>query len=204
MRRIFIVLLLTAVTYSASFAQEAPRRYGIKSGILTQVTSINGIPAKAMFYFDDYGSTTADYQYQMVNRDGKEEPILFTARILKDGQMYSVSYIRKQKKATHKESELLNFNNLTNEVIKKNHIKKHRGQEEICGKMCDIYTTRTKYEGFDWVVKSWVWKGIILKKTISYIDMYQVIETTDFQENVPVDPEVFVVPDFEEIFDKAK
>ena len=70
--------------------------------------------------------------------------------------------------------------------------------------MCDIYTSRTKYEGFDWVVKSWVWEGIILKKTISYIDMYQVIETTDFQENVPVDPEVFVVPDFEEIFDKAK
>ena len=139
MKHFFITIAAVLMSVTI-FAQETPGFYELKSGILNKATSINGTPVQITVYFDDYGHKFAEYTYYTFYKDGAEQNILFTGKIMSDGQEYSVSYTRHQKKAIYKESEIINFLNLTDDFVDKYKIKKAKKQEEICGKMCDIYS----------------------------------------------------------------
>lgn len=195
MKRIIIAFIIAALTSAAVVAQEVPNRYGIKSGIISRDMKHG---QKSTFYFDDYGHKTAEINSATMCVEGEFRDTIGTGTIMVDGQRYWVSYVWKTKQLTGRESELINFLNLTEDMVKKYRIKKI-GTEEVCGKPCDIFFIHDEYNGMPVVVKVWVWKGIVLKKETKSYGSYEMLETTDIQENVPVDPSVFIVPDFEEV-----
>lgn len=195
MKRIIIALFIAALAHSAVVAQELPKRYGIKSGIISRDMRHG---QRSTYYFDDYGHKTAEINIATMWVGGVPRDTVGTGTIMVDGQRYWVSYVWKTKQLTGNESELFNFLNLTQDIVKKNRIKKI-GEEEVCGRPCEIYSLHDKYNGLPVVHKVWVWKGIFLKKETKSYGLYKTMETTDIQENVPVDPSVFIVPDFEEV-----
>ncbi|MBP9986354.1 MAG: hypothetical protein KBT44_00325 [Bacteroidales bacterium] len=195
MKRIIIALFIAALAHSAVVAQEPPKRYGIKSGIISRDMKHG---QKSTFYFDDYGHKTAEINTAIMCVDGVHRDTVGTGTIMVDGQRYYVSYVWKTKRLIGHESEMVNFLNLTQDMVKEYGIKKV-GTEEVCGRPCDIYFLHYKYIGLPVVETVWVWKGIFLKKETKSYGLYKTMETTDIQENVPVDPSVFIVPDFEEV-----
>lgn len=199
MKRLVITVIIAVLSTAAVYADGKPKRYEIKSGILTQVTQTNGATVKIQKYFDDYGNTTAEYQSIESYINGELQDMLIAGKFFVNGQQYGVNYLAKEKRVALKESEIINFLNMSSDLIDKYSIKK-KGNGVVCGKQCEIYSIRTKdASGIPSVTKVWIWKGIPLKKEVSYLNIFQVVETTDIQENVPVDPSVFIVPDFEEV-----
>ena len=87
------------------------------------------------------------------------------------------------------------FETLYQDVIKKYKITR-LGEEDVCGKPCVKYSCLIKGQGIRTKVQVWVWRGISLKKKVFTLPLNMEYEAIDVQEDVPIDPSVFVVPDY--------
>jgi hypothetical protein len=92
----------------------------------------------------------------------------------------------------------INFLNLDEKTIKKNKIKEE-GQEEVAGKMCTKYSYRMLMMGQGVNVHAWVYKGITLKTAIKTDFGEMVTKATKVEEDIQVDPALFVLPEGVEV-----
>lgn len=174
----------------AAVAQEAPKKYGIKSGIAKTVTEVMGQKVEATSYFDNYGAVTVSKTKTAVPGAGEME----IATIAKDGKTYMVNYTAKQVQEMPAQEEI-NYMNLTDEVIAKYKIKE-LGTEKVGDRECIKYTEEISQMGQKAVSTVWVWKGFPMKSIIEVAGMQIVAEVTEFTEDAFILPQTFEIPTF--------
>lgn len=190
MKKYIIISLLMAFCLGAG-AQE--QRYAVKSGIITMEMDMMGQTIVQETYFDDYGAkqaTVMDMRGQKVRT------------IVVDGKTVMIS--DEEKTATTMPSmgpggagmggNNINFLSLDEKTIKKNRIKE-LGEEEIIGKPCTKYSYKVLMMGSAITVYAWVYKGITLKTTMKTDFGEMGMAATKIQEDVQIDPAMFVVPE---------
>lgn len=192
MKKYIIISLLMAFCLGAG-AQE--QRYAVKSGIITMGMDMMGQTIVQETYFDDYGAkqaTVMDMRGQKVRT------------IVVDGKTVMIS--DEEKTATTMPSmgpggsgagmggNSINFLSLDEKTIKKNRIKE-LGEEEIIGKPCTKYSYKVLMMGSAITVYAWVYKGITLKTTMKTDFGEMGMAATKIQEDVQIDPAMFVVPE---------
>ena len=192
MKKYIIFSLLMAICFGAA-AQE--QRYAVKSGIITMEMDMMGQAIVQEIYFDDYGAKQAT----VMNMRGQK-----TRNIVVDGKTVMVN--DEEKTAMTMPSmgpggpgaglmgSDINFLNLDEKTIKKNKIKE-LGEEEIIGLPCKKYSYRVMMMGGAMTTYVWIYKGITLKTSMKTDFGEMGMAATKLQEDVEIDPAMFVVPE---------
>jgi catabolite regulation protein CreA len=192
MKKLLIIAGLMALCLGAA-AQE--KIYSVKSGKVTMEMDMMGQKIVQQNYFDDYGVKQATVMEMMgqkmrsIEVDGKNVVIDDAAKTA-----ISMPGMGPQMGGNNK----INFLNLDEKTIKKNKIKEE-GQEEVAGKMCTKYSYRMLMMGQGVNVHAWVYKGITLKTTIKTDFGEMVTKATKVEEDIQVDPALFVLPEGVEV-----
>ena len=188
MKKLMIIAGLMALCLGAA-AQE--KIYSVKSGKVTMEMDMMGQKIVQQNYFDDYGVKQATVMEKMrsIEVDGKNVMIDDAAKTA-----ISMPGMGPQMGGNNK----INFLNLDEKTIKKNKIKEE-GQEEVAGKMCTKYSYRMLMMGQGVNVHAWVYKGITLKTTIKTDFGEMVTKATKVEEDIQVDPALFVLPEGVEV-----
>lgn len=192
MKKLLIIAGLMVLCLGAA-AQE--KIYSVKSGKVTMEMDMMGQKIVQQNYFDDYGVKQATVMEMMgqkmrsIEVDGKNVMIDDAAKTA-----ISMPGMGPQMGGNNK----INFLNLDEKTIKKNKIKEE-GQEEVAGKMCTKYSYRMLMMGQGVTVHAWVYKGIILKTTIKTDFGEMVTKATKVEEDIQVDPALFVLPEGVEV-----
>lgn len=192
MKKLLIIAGLMALCLGAA-AQE--KIYSVKSGKVTMEMDMMGQKIVQQNYFDDYGVKQATVMEMMgqkmrsIEVDGKNVMIDDAAKTA-----ISMPGMGPQMGGNNK----INFLNLDEKTIKKNKIKEE-GQEEVAGKMCTKYSYRMLMMGQGVNVHAWVYKGITLKTTIKTDFGEMVTKATKVEEDIQVDPALFVLPEGVEV-----
>lgn len=199
MKRLIIITAL-AVSCMIAGAQEA--RYGVKSGKITTSMEMMGQAVIQEVYFDDYGAKQASIS----NFNGRK-----MRNINVDGRMIMVN--DEEKTAVEMpmggrmgggpmgggprgggRDEQIDWENLTEKVIRKNRIKEN-GEEEIAGKTCKVYTYTVMMMGQARKQTVWIYKGITMKTSMKtdFGEMGQTVVA--LEEDIEIDPAMFTVPE---------
>ena len=192
MKKLMIIAGLMALCLGAA-AQE--KIYSVKSGKVTMEMDMMGQKIVQQNYFDDYGVKQATVMEMMgqkmrsIEVDGKNVMVDDAAKTA-----ISMPGMGPQMGGNNK----INFLNLDEKTIKKNKIKEE-GQEEVAGKMCTKYSYRMLMMGQGVNVHAWVYKGITLKTTIKTDFGEMVTKATKVEEDIQVDPALFVLPEGVEV-----
>ena len=192
MKKLMIIAGLMALCLGAA-AQE--KIYSVKSGKVTMEMDMMGQKIVQQNYFDDYGVKQATVMEMMgqkmrsIEVDGKNVVIDDAAKTA-----ISMPGMGPQMGGNNK----INFLNLDEKTIKKNKIKEE-GQEELAGKMCTKYSYRMLMMGQGVTVHAWVYKGITLKTAIKTDFGEMVTKATKVEEDIQVDPALFVLPEGVEV-----
>lgn len=179
------VALLVAV---AALAQEAPKRFGIKSGEITTQTDLMGQKMSATTFFDEYGAL--QYSRTKMSMMGMD---IDMGTLQRDGKVYMINYSDKTVQEMPVQQDI-NYMNLTDEVVAKNKIKEI-GEEEVSGKPCKVYSMDVSQMGQTVRIKASVWEGIPMKTVSSTMGMDVVAEVIEVKEGA-VDASLFEVPVF--------
>lgn len=186
MKKLLIIAALLSCCIAAG-AQE--KRYEVKSGKVTMEMDMMGQTMVQDIYFDDYGAK----QVTVSNFGGQNMRML-----VKDGSNIMVNDA--DRTATRMPSmgadaaDRINFLNLDEKTVKKNKIKEV-GEETVAGKTCKKYTYKVMMMGQPQTVTAWVYKGIILKNSMSSDFGEMVQAATKLEENITVDPAMFEIPE---------
>ena len=192
MKKLMIIAGLMVLCLGAA-AQE--KIYSVKSGKVTMEMDMMGQKIVQQNYFDDYGVKQATVMEMMgqkmrsIEVDGKNVMIDDAAKTA-----ISMPGMGPQMGGNNK----INFLNLDEKTIKKNKIKEE-GQEEVAGKMCTKYSYRMLIMGQGVTVHAWVYKGITLKTAIKTDFGEMVTKATKVEEDIQVDPALFVLPEGVEV-----
>ena len=192
MKKLMIIAGLMVLCLGAA-AQE--KIYSVKSGKVTMEMDMMGQKIVQQNYFDDYGVKQATVMEMMgqkmrsIEVDGKNVMIDDAAKTA-----ISMPGMGPQMGGNNK----INFLNLDEKTIKKNKIKEE-GQEEVAGKMCTKYSYRMLMMGQGVTVHAWVYKGITLKTAIKTYFGEMVTKATKVEEDIQVDPALFVLPEGVEV-----
>jgi hypothetical protein len=183
------VALLLAAAAGVAMGQDG-KRYGIKSGILTQKSEMG----ETTVYFDNYGALEA--QKMKMNFMGMDTEMTI---IRKDGKTYMVNAAEKQVQEMPAGGGMggadINFLNLTDAVKTANKIKE-AGKETVLGRECTKYTMQMSQMGMEMNQTVWIYKGIALKSLTDGGQFQFGNEAVKFEENAQVPASVFEVPKF--------
>ena len=108
MRRFFTILPMLLIASTLLMAQDASKKYGIKSATITTVSEVMGQKIESKGYFDDYGNL----QSSKANTFGME-----ISTILRDGKTYMVNHSAKQVQEMPAQ-ESINYLDLTDASIR--------------------------------------------------------------------------------------
>lgn len=186
MKKILFFAALLSLCIAAG-AQE--KRYEVKSGKVTMEMDMMGQAMVQEIYFDDYGAK----QVTVSNFGGQKMRML-----VKDGSNVMVNDAEKtamRMPAMGPEAaERINFLNLDENTVKKNRVKE-LGEETVAGKTCKKYSYKVLMMGQAQTVTAWVYKGITLKTSTNTDFGEMVQQATKIEEDVKVDPAMFVIPE---------
>ena len=187
MKRFFSlgVALLVAV---AAVAQEAPKKFGLKSGEFTSEVDMMGQKIVSTTYFADYGNLQlSKMKMSVMGMD------MDMGTLIRDGKTYMINYADKTVQETPTQ-ESINYMDLNDEVVAKYKVKAE-GVEEVAGKPCLIFTAEINQMGQTAKVKASVWEGIPMKSVASVMGMDLVNKVTEVKE-YDVDLSMFELPKF--------
>lgn len=190
-----IILFLSTLLLAGSFSLQAQNPYyGIKSGHLKYETRTSGGIQYNEVWFDDYGLLRKQHDQIMMEGMGNYH----TEVLFRDGNVYSSSWFDNEKADEAAMSEGLpdmNFLHPSDAFIEKSRFKEV-GTEEIFGKICKVYTYKTKSLLRTVSNKVWVWEGIVLKmETKGALGADNSMMVTEFKENPKLSPGTFAIPD---------
>lgn len=189
---LLLAAFLLAATVSAT-AQNTPRRYGVKSGIIKVIASTAGVDTPETMYFDDYG---------------RKESVVFTTEIpgvvkydswviTIGDKSYGVSVTegkRNYGKPSDNPMADLTFIDPSPEVIAKYNIKE-LGEEKFLGRTCKKISYEATQGRNRLTYNVLVYKGIILKSETQIRKRAVSIIATELQENVAVPASAFQIQD---------
>lgn len=166
---------------------KAKGRYAIKSGIVEYKSSVMGMDAKQTLYFDDFGALESNVtEMEMMGIK------TVSVTINRDGFVYTFDPGTKTgKKVVAYYGSNVNFEDLTDEIIKDFNLKKE-GRDVILGKDCEKWSmdnTSLGMKGF-----YWVYKGVPLKVDTDLGTAKMQMDATSFKENVEIPAEKFDIP----------
>ena len=192
MKKLMIIAGLMALCLGAA-AQE--KIYSVKSGKVTMEMDMMGQKIVQQNYFDDYGVKQATVM-EMMGQKMRSIEVDEKNVMIDDAAKTAISMpgMGPQMGGNNK----INFLNLDEKTIKKNKIKEE-GQEEVAGKMCTKYSYRMLMMGQGVTVHAWVYKGITLKTAIKTDFGEMVTKATKVEEDIQVDPALFVLPEGVEV-----
>lgn len=186
-----VVLLTTMCKNQSNQAIDPEVKYtGFKSAIITKTFAGEEVKSTEVTYIDNYGDQWFNYLFGV----GEESPMLISTAT----EEYDYYLFPKEKsgwKSKKNDTETISWMNLTDEVIERFQIKKI-GQEELLGKMCDMYSLVISSHDPVGVDTAWVWQGIELKQNIHSMEMgsgYYLV--TDMQIDVPIPAEKITIPE---------
>ena len=182
-----LVVLLSFIAISLS-AQDA--KYEIKSAIIKKKSVMMDRESESTTYFDDYGKKEATEM--TFNFDGNESSI---RTIIEGTSSVSINLTTKEgyRGRGMMRGAPINYLNMTPEVKERYKIKE-AGEETLIGKPCKIYSLEMTMGDFTMQMKTWVWKGIVLKSETS-TDRGTFGETATSIQEVAVPAEKFVIPE---------
>lgn len=163
-------------------AQEAPRRFGIKSGEFKTVTEMMGQKIESPSWFDNYGGLVAS----KASANGME-----VSTIMRDGRSYLVDLTTKQLQEVPVQ-ESINYLNLDEATVSKYKIKEI-GKDLVAGKECIIYSLEVTQMGQTAKMTVSVWNGFPMKSATSSMGVELTTTITEIKE-CEVDSSVFEVP----------
>ena len=184
MKRLFSLLSVLLVASTILMAQDASKKYGIKSGTITTVSEVMGQKIESKGYFDDYGNL----QSSKASTFGME-----ISTILRDGKTYMVNHPAKQVQELPVQ-ESVNYLDLTDEIIAKYKIQEV-GKETVAGKDCVKYTMEVSQIGQTIKLTVSVWNGIPMK-TVTNANGTEMTATVTEVTEEEVDASLFEVPSF--------
>lgn len=184
MKYLATLLSMLLMASTLMMAQDASKKYGIKSGTITTVSEVMGQKIELKGYFDDYGNQ----QSSKANSFGMEVSTIF-----RDGKTYMVNHSAKQVQEMPVQ-ESVNYLDLTDEIVAKYKIKE-AGTESVSGKDCVKYTMEVSQMGQTAKLTVSVWKGIPMKTVTSANGMDVTATVTEITEE-DVDASVFEIPTF--------
>lgn len=192
MKKLMIIAGLLALCLGAA-AQE--KIYSVKSGKVTMEMDMMGQKIVQQIYFDEYGAKQATVM-EMMGQKMRSIEVDEKNVMIDDAAKTAISMpgMGPQMGGNNK----INFLNLDEKTIKKNKIKEE-GQEEVAGKMCTKYSYRMLMMGQGVNVHAWVYKGITLKTAIKTDFGEMVTKATKVEEDIQVDPALFVLPEGVEV-----
>jgi len=169
---------------------ETPKgKYAIKSGIIEYKTQMMGMEMKQVLTFDDYGSK--EVTEVMAEMMGTK---IHTVTLRKDGFIYSFDMVKKtgtQKPVPAMDNTNIDFQNLTEEMVKDMNLKKE-GTEEFLGKTCEKITI--DYTEMEMKGTYLVYNGVALKVDTDMGAMKMNLVAEKFEENPSIPAEKFEVP----------
>ena len=178
-------LLFTVMSLIMAFALTAQEaRYEIKSGIIKRTMDMMGQKSESILYFDNYGKVEASTMNFMGGS---------MLQITKGDTMIFVNQAERQANRMIMQQKPVNYTNLTQEVKDRSKIKE-LGDETVAGKPCKKYSLEMNQMGQTTQATVWVWKGIVLKQSISFEGMEMITEATEVQENVAIPADKISVP----------
>ena len=184
MKRLFTALFALTVMAVGLIAQNAPKKYGVKSGTVKVVTEVMGQKAEGISYFDDYGALEAG----KLEANGME-----VMTIARDGKTYVVIPSAKQVREIPAQ-ESVNYLNLTDDVVEKYKIKEI-GKDVVAGKDCIKFSMEVSQMGQTAKLTVSVWEGFAMKTISSVMCVLITAVVTEFKEG-DVDPSLFESPAF--------
>ena len=186
---LFAFMLIIALNVNA---QENTKRYGIKSGIIHEYSKLNEHITPDVRYFDDYGDSEAIVQTIDMGSLGSYENITVT----KKEKTWMYNEAGKPKSFDNPLPDLT-FINPSQEIIDKYKLVDTGEDEVILGRTCRKFTYETLMGRRKKVIYNtvWVYQGIVLKSIMKNGRQETFYEVTEFQENVEVPAEVFVIPE---------
>jgi len=179
-------LAVCLVLWATSKAESQPKKYGIRSGIVTfeQDMKMDGKSFKKdkyIVYFDDYGMKEC--------KDTYEDDVLTESFFSNGKELIKVVH---EQKAAYKSgrasagTELKVDWNEVSEKDKKAGIAKKIGSKTVAGKTCEAYEyNELVYAG---------WNGICLFSELKSGNLQTVAQAVKVEENAKVPPEKFNVP----------
>ncbi len=183
------ILLVVALTLNA---QDNNHRYGIKSGIIHEYSKLNEHITPDVRYFDHYGELEAMVQTIDMGGLGSFE----NTTVTKKEKAWVFNAASKPKVFDNPTADLT-FINPSQEVIDKYKLVDTGEDEEVLGRICRKFTYETLMGRRNKVINNtaWVYQGIVLKSLMKNGRQETIYEVTDFQENVEVPAEIFVIPE---------
>lgn len=179
------VLCLFVLGFSAQ-AQTA--RYGVKSGILKIVAESDGHQTPETQYFTDYGAVES-LTFVMDFPGFVTYDIWY---VTKGDKLWAITVI--DGKRTVKEADNptpdLNLLSPSPEVVAKYNLQEV-GEEIFLDRPCKIYTYEMRQGRKKNMVKSWVYKGIILRTEMTVGRRTSTTTAVEFKENVTPPDGVF-------------
>ena len=185
MKRFIALFSALIVATGVMTAQDAPKKYEIKSGTFTTVSEVMGHVIESTTYFDDYGRL----ETSKVNTFG-----MVISTISRDGKVYMVNHSAKQVQEMPVQ-ESVNYLDLTDEIIAKYKITE-AGTETVSEKDCVKYNMEVAQTGQTAKLTVSVWNGIPMK-TITSTNGMDVTTTVTSVVECDVDPALFIIPTFE-------
>lgn len=184
MKRFITLFAALMIAVTVTFAQDAPKRYGIKSGEIKTVTEMMGQRIESPSWFDNYGALAAS----KASANGME-----VSTIMRDGKTYMVNHAAKQVQEMPTQ-ESINYLNLDEASIAKYKIKEI-GTDTVAGKECVKYSLEVTQMGQTAKLTVSVWNGFPMKSVTSTMGIELVSTITEIKE-CEVDPSKFEIPSF--------
>ena len=182
------LLLLDALLLVAAGAYaQAPKKYGIKCGIVKTVTDAGGRKSYTTVWFDDYGAKEKSVvKTDMGGGMGEAEWITVS---LPDGKSYLLDATRKAYTVIPRND--VNYLDMPESVAKARKATVV-GEETIDGRKCVKWEESVKQVLSTVKMTSWVWNGIPVKYTIDNPKS----ETTlvELKQPASIEASVFEIP----------
>jgi outer membrane lipoprotein-sorting protein len=171
-------------------AQNAAKKYEIKSAIIQKEMTTMGQKMQSTWYIDDFGQKEA---LEMTVGSGLMKQQMLT--VIDSESVTTVNL--KLKTGTRMklpEESNVNYLQLTPEV-KEKYALKELGEEDIAGKSCKKYAMETTQAGQTMQISTWIWKGIVLKSETSANGKVVSSETaTKIQEDAAIPSGKLAIP----------
>jgi hypothetical protein len=171
-------------------AQEA--KYEIKSAIIKKETVMMGQKFESVSYIDDFGRKEST---EITIKNGMASGVDKHIRtLMEDNAVVTVDLDLKTTNRVDLPEKPVNYLQLTPEIREKYSVK-DAGEEEIAGRKCLKHELEITQMGHTLQMKTWVWKGVVLKsETAAGGTVFATETATEIQENATVPAEKFTLP----------
>jgi len=171
------------------------KKYGVKSGMLTQETAIMGFNQDITMYWDDWGNK----QYTEIDDEVMGQKV-HNITIVKGNVHYEIDMLEKtgtKQKIDIESKDNINFQKLTQPMIDRFNIKE-KGTEMLLDKECIVYIMEFESpdDGSLMEAELWVWKGISLKVETTVMGVFgATVETKSIKTDVDIPSNQFAIPE---------